>query len=509
MSHVLRPEASLLRSFFSGEALCAGLLIASMGGAVGAGDGPGLPALTYKPEEMNTVLSRIDAAVGSPNGHSLATMFKGYLVIIGSRDGGRGQGNLSFVDVSDPRKPLLVKALKDNTTTPLRECHAMAFGRIDGKDVAATLSQKGVILWDWTDVQKPTVISVLDLPGLNGGDYASTPWFLAWQGRHLFMAGTNAGLMIVDATDLAKPVMAGPPISINNLGGFPIGTVFAVGNQLFLTPHEKGNSITTCDISDPAKPMVQAISSKTMPGPAYAAMFNGGYLYFAGLKNLGVFAVDVRDPAAPTLAGIARPADGQERSSVNGGYISMKGTMAFCGMSSEFWMADFADPKNPKMIRRGSPGLYLKTAGKAVPHGDYDFLTQLGNLMISSSDHGDGSYLIPWQEKPDTTPPAMNYAHPADGAKDIAVTSRFGLTFDDHLDFTSCTATTIQLTDASGAAVPCRHAVQLGTVNVSPMRNLKPGTRYTLTFKAGGVRDLSGNALAKDVVITATTKAGP
>ena len=41
-------------------------------------------------------------------GHGWVAMHRGYLVVIFSKDGGKGNGGISFVDVSDPRKPRVV-----------------------------------------------------------------------------------------------------------------------------------------------------------------------------------------------------------------------------------------------------------------------------------------------------------------------------------------------------------------------------------------------------------------
>ncbi len=126
-----------------------------------------------------------------------------------------------------------------------------------------------------------------------------------------------------------------------------------------------------------------------------------------------------------------------------------------------------------------------------------------GNAMASS-------YAWSWTTAAaaDTTAPEVIGTVDIEGATDVAVNTRPGVTFSEAMDPLTITNLTLMLTEtASGAAVP-------GTVSYSgvnavfrPANNLNTNQGYTLTAKGGasGAKDLAGNAMARDFVIRWTT----
>jgi hypothetical protein len=126
-----------------------------------------------------------------------------------------------------------------------------------------------------------------------------------------------------------------------------------------------------------------------------------------------------------------------------------------------------------------------------------------GNAMA-----GDFSWSWTTSAALDTTAPTVTGTVNADGATNVAINTRVGATFSEAMEPLSITVKTFFLTQGA-TAVP-------GTVSYSgvsavfiPLDILLPNTVYTATVKSGvlGVKDLAGNAMASDYVISWTTGA--
>ncbi len=482
-----------------------------------AAEGPGIGNLTYTPHEVLTVISQINETNGAPSGHSLVAMHNGWLAVIGSKDGGKGDGHLSFFDVSDPRKPVLVHHQYDAATRNLREAHTIGFTTWKGRSLAVLQGMAGIQVWDWSDPRAPALLSDTPLPPMKGGDYGQTPWWTSLQFPYLYVGGLDTGLHIVDLRDPAKPVVVAriPPAE---LGGILPATLFAVGNLLVAMAVEGNRGLVTLSIADPLRPMVLDRIPQT--GKAYAGMFNGTRFVMASKNPLNlakgekppepqpamtrdvlapynaVHVYDLTHPEQIVYLGNSGPAGGQ------GGYVAIQDGRAYVGMSTNFALVDLTRPDGFPVLTQVKPG---KTAALPNPKADYDFCTPLANLIVSSSDHGDGSYLLPAGTDPDRTPPAINRVIPAPGATQQARTSRVGLTVTDALDNRSLTSATVFLRPVGGAPVEAALSYQTGIINLSPVEALAAGTTYELVVPAGGLRDLGGNAVATTFTSRFTT----
>lgn len=126
-----------------------------------------------------------------------------------------------------------------------------------------------------------------------------------------------------------------------------------------------------------------------------------------------------------------------------------------------------------------------------------------GNAMAND-------FVITWTTgaTTDTTAPTVTGTVHANGATNVALNTKVGATFSEAIDPLTMSSVTFSVKEAvSGTAVA-------GTVNYSgvtavfaPSSNLTSNTRYTVTVKGGanGVKDLAGNAMAADFVISWTT----
>lgn len=471
-------------------------------------DGPGLGNLTYNAPELTNLIARFETTNGVPRGQGFVAMHKGWLFVPFASDGGggNGSGGFAFFNVSNPRSPLLTFTTEGNTnytsaSSPnyggdLREPHGYSF---HSNIVCFTMNKiggSGLQFWDFSNIDppnpQPLKLSQIVLPGLTGGDYAPTPWWVFWQGgRYAYVAGTSGGLYIVDASNPAAPVLLSRPgglpnpIPTSQSGGFAVNTVFAIGNLLVVSMSD-GGGIALFDIGDPANP---ALVTTHTGAVGYSMMVNGG-------KILGA-----NDPAVifdiSSLTDINVVATGPNVAD-KGGY----------GTFQDGWFHYGSSSKYVKLDMRSLPA--LSVTGTAAPTGfsnpDWDFATALGNLIFMGNDHS-GSALTVHSTAPDTNGPIVNWVVPVNGATNQPVTSRVGLTFTDQIDLRSVnSATVIIRPQGGGPAVPGRYSHQTGIVNFWPDESLAAGTTYEVVVPVGGVRDYVSNTVPTAFSSTFTTQ---
>jgi DNA-binding beta-propeller fold protein YncE len=447
--------------------------------------GPGLGNLAYSDAELFVPAGFVQ----SPEGHGNATMIGGYLMALYSSDGGGSprDGGIDFWDVSDPRAPRLAHRHENADTHQLREIHGFGVSTSYPMDVAAFQSIRGVQFWDFTDPAAISLLSEIELPHIDGGDYIGI-WWLFFQAPYVYAAGVGEGLYVIDASDPLEPELVqwlGPA----ELGGVSPGQVFAIGNLLVIAEHQ-GAKIATLDISDPERPVLLEAGNGAF---GYAHFFSGGNLYTSGGVQVGALLpiIDGEAPLrAPTTMGITRIGHdgaiefsrfGAEGASLEaGGYGTVQDGFFISGFSNYVAKFDIAS------------GAVTGVAASGFDDADEDFGVVLGNLIFSGNDHGQGSALIPHQVEPDTTPPSVDWIHPADGAVNQAPTSRIGFTAAEQIDIYSVDGSTFTVRPVGGRPVPGKYSVQLGTVNFAPEAPLRAGTQYEV--RIDGIRDLAGNA---------------
>ena len=414
------PKTPMIRNLLSASGSCL-LTLSAMA------SGPGLPNLSH-PTRFE-VLSEFRSANKSPFGQGFVTMHDGYLFVPFSQDGGGGGGNsgFTFYDISNPRAPVVAFSTLDSTdysteaggnfAGDLREPHGYT---IAGDIACFTMNDKpgnksGLQFWDFSDIDGagPVRLSEISLGSLTGGDYDNTAWWVAWQGgRYAYVAGTNAGLYIVDATDPSNPVVK-KQVPTGQLGGFRINTVHVIGNLMVVTNGNNANGIATFDIGDPLNP--QALDVETG--------FNGGYSVQMNADRILVASDPARvysiaDPSAITLVGTGPDVAG------GGGYGIFKDGHFIYGSSSA--MVDLDLTTSP-----------ISSNGTLAPTGftnpDWDFATPLGNMIFMGNDHN-GSALVTNSTTPDTSPPAVTMVSPRNGTTGQPLTSRIGIGFSDLVE---------------------------------------------------------------------------
>jgi hypothetical protein len=464
--------------------------------------GPGVPARTFAPAEVGVVCAYLDAGeLDVSDHHNLLVMYDGYLLMPFAPEFGRG--GLAFYDITDPCAPVIVGT---GFSESMRESHSIGFSSHGGRwavvnemSLALSVGRGGIEFWDVEDPTAPEAVAQLEVPGFLYPDaYARVTLSVFWQVPYVYVAAADNGVFIVDATDPRAPVLVGQHVFEPVLRA---GQIQAIGNMLIVTAAEGARTVLL-DISEPEAPQAipggdfQVVDGTGEPRDAYFTTASGGYVWYARKESGGgLMVMDVRDPSAPVAAG-------DFRSDGNGGYVFLHEQYAFVGESSIARVYDVSDLSDIRIVQE----LDLV--------GDLDTVVPVGNLAVLSVDDeaepDRGSAIAPWRAEPDATPPRVTWAWPGDGATGLAATSRFGVTFDEMIDVQSAWEGSVRLYRAGGTPDEGRVAgvvsAQETIVTFTPYCPLEPG-EYVLEVPVGGVRDVSGNAVAEAFTATLTVGA--
>ncbi len=456
--------------------------------------GPGAPTATFTDDQLWQHCAYLS---GDPelthDHHNLVVMHDGLLWMPWSpEDGG---GGVSAYDVTDPCNPV---KLAEAWTPHMRESHTMAFGQAGGREYIAvdymtegTEAPGGVGFWDITDPMNPEWAGHVDTPGF---DYPDAYFFVTlstfWQGDYVYASGGFTGLHIIDASDPANATVVNTftwEAPAPDLGSFHV-----IGNVGMASSAGLATTFMM-DVSNPVEPQLIPggdFLSKNRDGdiaPYYFANTGGRYGLFARKSGAGgPIVYDISDPSMPTFVSDL-PVD-----DASGGYIFQQGDYLFQGESDFGAVYDFSDPANITEVHR----VELK--------GDLDTVTPIGNVAFAAVDSGanpgEATAVIPWQTTPDVDPPGLGLHFPAHGDTFQALTSRIGLSFDEMVEARSVWVDSVQVTTHKGELVVGRFNVQENLVNFTPDAPLLPDTTYVVRVPAGGVTDISGNAIAQETV---------
>lgn len=438
--------------------------------------GPGLGNLTYSDDELFKSIWVYEDP--THYGSNVATMINGYLVTTLAPDSGKPPGGILVFDVSDPRNPELVKRVYNQQTSSFRESHA--FGHY--KNYIALQDGCGIQIWDFEHPKDPKQVVRYCMDGYTHDDYGSA-WQLFWQAPYIFVANGSSGYDIIDASDVENP----QKIKHINVGQ-QVGPIFAVGNKLVTTAHNKGAGYAISDISDPENPVL-INSSRNGLQNIYASSFNGYRIVSSARGNQinSVFTVhDVKDPTSFTKVNeIDIENEGAQL------YNTTQDNYVIQGCQTEIVKIDVSNPGQFRVIGRG---------GIEVPQSDHGQVTPFGNLIFVGNDHGSGSGFIVHQQEPDTKGPVVNMVSPDPHSTDQALTSRIGMTFTDNIDLNTVNNQTFIVRPVGGAALPGKYSHQFATLNFSPDERLMPNTTYEVVIPKNGLTDWVGNATEHDFV---------
>lgn len=437
-------------------------------------EGPGTLNKSYTEDELYKTIGIIESTLPQVRGHAATLMFKGYLASVEARDSGKGNGVIVFYDVSDPTNPKRVATHDTENTRALFEGHTYGFSVINGRDIVFLLAKTGMQIWDWTDIHAIKHISTIQLPYMNEGDYANTSWWLTMQYPYVYIGGTNTGIAIIDAQNIEKPELV-KRVPMSDLGGFPIGSLFACGNFMVCNTFDRPG-ISVLDISNPISPeLIEVIKDEF----GYSGLFNGGYFYGIGEK--------------PTIWDMNDPYNVKKVSQYSGEKLGSKGGYGFIqdgylhqGTSDGYAKIDISNPAQPKLIKKFN---------KEVPKRDYDGAHVVGNLVFMTCDHGTGSHIFPHQTEPDKMGPKVNFMSPKPNSLNNHPLSRIGLTFSDEINHHTPIGAIVR--SQNGESIKGNWSTANAILNFTPSEPLAEGETYEVILPAGSVEDQIGNPMEK------------
>lgn len=455
-------------------------LVTLVSSARAEGETGTLPHNTFGSDKLYQLIS---PSMGAAK-HNQPSVVNGYLMLAGN-------AKHELWDIHNPVEPALVSAFEGPYHEKEAESHTVSFTRRGDRYYSVTVSGKGIDLWDLTDAKIPVLLSTVILEGIDYGDNTNAVWGVFWQGKYIYVGGTNTGLHVVDATDPQNPSVV-VRIPTSALGGVSAGPVFAIGNLLVITTPKENAGIATLDISDPASPSLLGFVNPQEK--SYIGGFYGRYAYL--LTPFRVYDVTT-DPANITLAG-QTPSPKSEYMSFGDGFLFLGGLRPEPGV----FKFSLEDPTQPVEIAK-IDGRKDKLGGAFT---DDQFPLPVGNLLVMSDDEVSiGSVIAVHDTSQDSNPPFVLYVNPKDGATAQALTTRIGLAFSDQIDLRSVDPTTLLVRPVGGLPLAGSWGHMQTLVTFWPDAPLLPNTTYEIVLPAGGISDLGGNPITKELVSVFST----
>jgi hypothetical protein len=415
--------------------------------------------------------------------HNQPTVLDGYLLL-------SGNAAFSTWDLTDPAAPQLLAEFVSEHDFAEAESHEVALARVGDTFFAATISGKGVDIWDLTDMAAPVHTSHVTIEGIDYGDIAAGVWGVAWQGHYLYVGGNDTGLHIVDVADPASPIVV-RTLPNSATGGFFVGPVFPIGNILVLTTPKEHGGVATMEISDPENPVL--LDAMTLE-ESYIGWYYGGHV--ALLTPLRFYDV-LTDPTTITTV-----LEGMETEDSE--YVSFADDKMFLGL-----LRPNAGAIRYDITDMSAPVELDKIEGRDLTFNDDQFTLKVGNLLVLSDDqltlegHA-GSFIAVESTAPDTQPPRVVTIWPPDGTN-VPPTTSIGVSFSDQIELATVGPPSFQLRDADGNCVVGTWGHVPTVINFQPEQPLEPGD-YELVLPAGGITDLGGTPIADDYVSTFTVQ---
>jgi hypothetical protein len=431
------------------------------------------PNLNYPAEKTGQLVGKIFGA-DAPLQHGTAFVIKGHLVVPFA-DNVRN-GGFSFYDLSQPASPRFVSQIRH---PEMREGHAVGLMVSDDRIFVAGLGSYGVLFFEFTNPRQPEFLGKIDLEDIEPSDYDNGAWWLSWQSKYLYVAGSSRGLYVLDTSDLKHSKLI-KRLTVRETGGFRVGSVFAFGNLLTIT----GNDVAGKSIFDISEPWNPKLIHTDTDERSYSSMLYDNKLLLAGAGNWlggnGLIVYDISNPSRPVKLSSHSTSD-------KGGYLTVQDSVAHMGSSDGYYKIDFTNPSSPKRLLKSSFG----SSG-----ADLDFVSVLGNLAVFGDDHGLGTRIAVHQSTPDNLGPSLtNGISPKPNSTNQSIHSRIGLSFSDALDVSTVNSRNIKLVNLKNSKpVEVLLSYQTGLVQVVPVQPLSEKTRYEVLVLSG-LKDVAGNPM--------------
>ncbi|HYJ10267.1 MAG TPA: Ig-like domain-containing protein [Polyangiaceae bacterium] len=420
---------------------------------------------------------------------------------------GAGNAEIVFYDIADPTDPQLISRLVspdfDPTAGPKgvgeAESHQTSLARYGNKFYQVITGGRGVDIFDVSDPHQLRHVTMVELPGVNYGDFTEAVWGMYWQGDTIYVGGTNTGLHILDAKD-PENITRVKTIGTGSAGGISTGPLWAVGNTLVVTTPKESGGIATLDISDPHNPMPQ---SSIKPSASYIGGFYGRYAWLQSPLRAWDVLTDPYDigtansPAhtLPDSAFTDYPA-ASEYTSFADGYMYLGHLRPNAGVSK-------INIKNLSDIKIES-----RIWGRLeFTNGDDQFSIQVGSMLVLADDELPyrGMVIAAHSTTGDSVPPAVDTVLPRDGETGLKTSSRIGLSFTDNLELATVHPGSVIVRPMGGQPIEGSFGLYMTVLNFDPKEDLLPNTTYEVVVPQGGVKDLVGNGIAAEFKSTFTT----
>ena len=408
-------------------------------------------------------------------------------------------------DLADPRSPVQVRSYDDAVDPDVGW---------SGHHVATFVGETAILNWGGTSRSQLDLSAMPDLR-------TAAPVYHSIDSEHentyypLGFRGTPKSYNYEQVGDLTIHDMRDPEVQ-------RIGRAWEA--------HEAGDSQAWESWGrDAVMPELGRIPVLSQTGFEGRANMIGNLLLVTGDNEMpqGVAAYDISDPSTPVLLDTIRTtADGQplikayDSIPVWGSYVILAqngDTTAQRGVD----IVDFSDPGNLRHVGRFEyPGntryaqfqdeymfvgdakvnMHTFAVEQVFPDAGGEYSLPVGNLLVTAGLARPETGRV-WcqQAAADTRPPEVLFHSPGADQVGVSVRGRVGLVIPETLDLSTVNADNIYLQDVDGQRVAAHLVLSDHDVlNLTPERVLDEQATYELVMPAGGLADVSGNALEQD-----------
>lgn len=398
-------------------------------------------------------------------------------------------------DLRDPRAPALVRTYASEDAA--RDGDGAFPGGWVGHHVITFLGQVVNLNWDGGTQGQIDLSGLPDLrspatPPYRAVDDGNRRLYYPWlfQGvPQAYSYDQRAVLTVHDLRDPASPALGELPVLAET--GFE-GRPNLIGDLLIITgDNEQPEGVATYDLSDPAHPklldsirttadglpLIKAYDSVPVWGH-YALLIQNGDT----TRQRGVDVIDFADPR----------------------HLRHVGRFDFPGRTR---YAQFQD----EYMFVGDAKVDMRTfqVVQTFPDGGGEYNLPVGNLLVTAGmDRPDTGRIWCQQAEPDRRPPMVSFHSPGDGETGVARTGRVGLVIPETLDVSTVNTDNVSLRARDGGLVPADLVyTDHDVLNLTPRAPLAENTTYDLVIRAGGLKDVAGNALPRDYRFSFSTGA--
>ena len=333
----------------------------NVGGLVGKNNGTITQSYAVGPVDSSGTLT-LASSVGTTSDGVYSTYIAGNYAYVASANGG-----LLILDISNPKNPVQVGSYTTGPNLSVR--NVVVAGNYAYIDNGGNVS-----ILDVSNCASPALVA--NYP-IGSAPYAVG---LAISGNYLFATDiNNHALRVLDISNPAAPTLAG---SYNGgINSFPYS--IAVSGK-FAYIGDGAGSVYALDVSNPANPIRIGLSyDPKVPGSAPLALsVSGNNLYVTDQLNLGLYILNIANPAAPTLVG-SYNSGGLNSGGGNGDRyygVSVVGDHVFVAGDYGLRELNVSIPAAPTLVGSYAVGPRLTSPSVAVTlSGKYSYLSSLTN----------------------------------------------------------------------------------------------------------------------------------